>query len=117
MQPVQRRRYACHRAVRQGRLMRLALPLQQVGAKDERYQLGGVERKRALDRGFLTPFVLQLPAGQREIDPLLGLRSVAVDEALERGAGLLQVSFAEGPQPECGQSSRMAGVDFEDSTP
>ena len=65
----------------------------------------------------LGRLVLELPAGQREIDPSLLIRAIGVDEALERGTGRLKVSLTKGALAERGEGSLVVWVDFENPSP
>ncbi len=62
-QPVERRRDGRHPALGDGGLVRLPLPLEQRGAKNQRHEIGRIEAERALDR-FLFVFLGRSDCGR-----------------------------------------------------
>jgi hypothetical protein len=94
-----------------------ALSLEQLPAQKQCRQIPGVEHQRALNRVFFAGFVAQVLAGKSEIDPLLGVRAIGVDKALERRAGGSQVALEKCALPERGQGSRVARINLKNSAP
>ena len=115
--PLQRRRGLRDRDASPGRLVGLALPLEEVRAKDQGDQVEGVQAERALNRAFFSGLVLKLLAGQREMDPALRVRAIGFDEALEHRPGGLKVSLAKGALAERGEGPLMVRVYFKNSPP
>src|SRR5712691_8596086 len=117
MEPLQGRGDLRDREAGPGRVVGLALALEQVGTEDQGDQMRRIQGQRALNRALFGRLVLELPRDQREIDPLLRVRTFCVDDALERRPGGLEISVAKGALAERGQGAHMARVDFKNSTP
>src|SRR6185369_5863338 len=117
VQPVDRGRYAGYGAVGLCRLVSLALALLQIGAQDQRDQLGRIDGQRALYRLFFRSLVFELLAGQRKVDPLLRGRAMGVGDALERPARRLKLSLLKGVLADSGQGSGVDRVDFQNARP
>jgi hypothetical protein len=97
--------------------MSLPLPLEQVTAQEQSRQIRGIDRQRALKCAFFTGLVAQVLAGEGKIDPLLGVGTIGVDEALEGRAAGRHVSLEKRTLSERSQGWRMARINLKDSTP
>src|SRR5437588_5960410 len=107
MEPLERRRDRCRRAVRTSRLVSLPLALEQFAAQEQGRQICRVDRQRALNRVFLPGLVAQILTDKGKTDPLLRVATIGVDQALECRAGGLHVSLGKSALSKRVQGSRM----------
>jgi hypothetical protein len=117
VQPLERRRDRRRRPVGASRLVGLPLSLEQLAAQEQSRQIPGIERQRALNRAFFAGLVAQVLAGEGKTDPLLGVRAIGLDKALECRAGRLHVSLSERALAKRRQCSGMRRINLKNSTP